>query len=543
MAHRTIGNRTTWPHPNVFHWEIRKAYTISRYYEKWSMKTISSSDDPTQLHTFLKNYNDFKKNVPNLDLTFPMYLDLIYHRSCKDMLDSRFSFYETALPSSSYRRTSLDFRMVSSSVPKIGAFVEKAFPGLVKINQGTVYAIEDASHVLMAFWDNPLDLIFNFRMFESQDANITIQLPLIQQPLRAALGNATRRNDDLVESFHRYPASYLNHGIYDFSSVKRVPACIRESFLIISTDLDRQIFADNLSTMSLLWVIAHEDAHSYLGHLKYFEKMGLSEQDHIFNELISSIDDDFYVKIRRSAELEADTCAAMRSVDYCFDNEFLSIVTDWMSPEINNLIFENRTRSNELRASQRLFLLRLIILSCILPLIVFEISLESETMTNLKCYPSFSIRALNIILTVADRAVDIQSGQPLNLVGTMLPHELIDLFRNSLKDISAVYLILASKVDSSRFREFSKEEFEDLHEPLFIAFLVERGLVDKTTLTSEIVVDFILQRYSMHQNKVDTFFEAKKEVNYSRIQKVEEDLIFAKRKINHYRNAFSFIDN
>src|SRR5579859_413564 len=368
--HETMGNRTRWI-TQMEHWTIRMAFTLPNYRSEY-------------IDEMLTNATRALQNSSESDLR--RWLDIMYETSAHTFIDGRFLSYQSSLPPSTYRRTSIDFKMERNPDFKIGAFVRAKDSKTIWLNDGTLSAMEDASQVLFALWERPFGLKF------AADATFQLPYPLVQSttitnadsimPLRLKYNQFKNTFVDYSAIFSKAPAidKYAVNGVQ-----LDIPSSILEYFLLVSQDPSRQMFADNLSQASLLWVISHEDAHRYCGHIGHFELLGLNVQDELFNELIAPFEDETSVEKRRAAELEADTCATMRTVDYCFDNEFLEVITDWMSFELREEIYGKKKRSSELEARQRLILMRFLSASVLLPLTVFDIAVSSTPSSNLNC--------------------------------------------------------------------------------------------------------------------------------------------------------------
>ena len=292
--------------------------------------------------------------------------------SCLRLLEDRFSYYESILPAKSYRRTSFNFKMMAKRDLDLSAFVERENPETVWISHGLVLAVEDVSQTIFSISENILDINFS--------RNSTDRLNL-----RSLNSNNsqefTNYNFDGAESKNPMRGTILPKSICDF-------------FYSVSLDLDRQILADHLSTASLLWIIGHEDAHKYSGHIELFNQLNISESEIIFSELIALHTPKMSPNQRRAAELESDTCSTMRLVDFCFDNELLGIITDDLSSRVKEIIWQGNSESKGLQKEQRLFLMRFLNLSAVVPLIIFDISFRSKSYNSLESYPSFITRVL-----------------------------------------------------------------------------------------------------------------------------------------------------
>jgi hypothetical protein len=493
-----FGNRTIWPSShNTLHWEIRKACTIPGY------QTDRLETPPVPEDSRLEA------------------LDSLYRTSCLELLETRIDFYALSMPASTYRRTSLDFHMERVDDPRIDAYVDRKAPDTIVLHDGTVLAVEDAAHSLFATWPQPFDLPF-------PEAD-----PL---PLRLLAGSGRRT---FVEYRLDQPAeSWCGESI---------PLAVANGFLIVSTDVSRQIFADHVSTMALLWVIAHEDAHKYCGHLAHFERTAISPTDRLFDELIAGLGDPQIDAQRRAAELEADTAATMRAVDYCFDNEFLAITTDWVSPDVQVAI--RCCSDKDFSAEQRLFMLRLIAGTSVLPLLIFEQASRTNAAASARCYPSFAERAMNVIFTTASRAVDVSLHQPQNRVGEFSFGELGRFFALALHD--AARLHLAFRVLTGGPREFMSA-LSNAAAPLFDAFLGYHGQAHILHPTGTISLDdfgdnadlvggLLRQRHAMDIAIAETFSGARARANMARAEKVREDIALARGRIETARETFSFL--
>jgi len=525
------GRRIIWPSLNgIEHWEIRKGYTLPNYQSK----------------TFIDCCRDMEEVERKLNTGMPIHdaLDTIYRTSCETLFTMRFDCYNGMLPAQSYRRTSLDFQMQSIDNYRIGAFVDRRAPELINIHLGTVLSVEDLCHSLMALWENPLGLTFSH----------SLGFPLRHQFVDAQF------NDNFID----YTQSHVGPARFDALKaagklnqpdlLDEMPRNIINNFLVTSTQYERQMFADHLSTMALNWVISHEDAHKYLGHLQYFETMGIHDQDIIFSELVSLAESPEQALYRRMAELEADTCATMRAVDICFDNEFLAITSDLMSIEVVEQIYYGKKRSSEFDERQRLFLMRLITLSAVIPLIAFDYGANRESAGNTNSYPSFLTRALNICLTIALRCIDTTNYHPEVNVGTFGLTEFQFYFYFALQDIRSAYQILTHAMN----REYQQAMPSFMMDLELMGPLLTQMFHDyagKPYLNNGIDVlagphieEFAAEIYTLlderHQMFLlcpEVFFDAKMQANASREDKVIEDRKIYQQRVKLDKAIFDFL--
>jgi hypothetical protein len=520
------GNRTIWHGSEVDYWELRRGYTLPNYTSKTFVRLLDNVNEAVDRR---KTLNDTEKRR----LLFEM-IDILYDGSCLKFFNFRFEAYLKSLPAPAYRRTSINFDMTVNNSFRIGAYTHKQKPDTIFINQGTILALEDVCHAILSFWTQPLGIDI-----DGGDPKFF--------PIRMK----TKNLSDCFLEYRKNPSIYEDEDIRKLASY--YPNSIIDSFLCVSADEDRQKVADGLSTMAMIWVISHEDAHRYSGHLDHFLQIGMTEQDKIFEELISTENDPELVRRRRSAEMEADMNATMRSVDYFFDNEFLAIFTDWVSVDLKKQIYGGNRRSAELTFHQRIFLMRLISISTIIPLILFDLAVNSTTYNNTANYPSILTRMLNIIFTVGSRAIDVSVNQPHYKVGIINLTDIYLFFQLAIDDIFAVYSIVQSCANQNSSN--AKELFEGLRNiapTLYVSFLAchdqtkRLGLRDRYTHLDfsnggQAVLEFLVERQAMYKSIVDVFYKSKRIVNATRIGKVDEDIEIAIRRLKMSKAAFAFL--
>jgi hypothetical protein len=516
-----LGRRITWVSSDELHWEMRRGFTIFAY---------SSSRFADFLRTQDELLRDLK--ISPVSEKADQLITESYRMSCYKLLEARLGFYESSLPASSYRRTSIDFDMARVNKLSINAYADKDNPSTIIIHDGTVLAVEDAAQSVLAQWVNPLGL------------DIGIGNPLILRggQLKAS---TTRPFVDYEHLSDPSPA---------VSEIGALPKIISGAFVAVPDTTIRQIFADHASTMALLWIVGHEDAHKYCGHLDHFHLLGFSEQDRLYDELASSIFGEDATNARRSAELQADTCSTMRAVDYCFDAEFLGIVSDWIPHSARRTLWSEGSESTGLTSHQRCFLMRLIAFSCVLPLAIFSIATLKNSSVNTRSYPPFLTRALNAIFTIASRSVDVSLNQPANLTGAMGMHELLKFIELALHDFAEVTAIFHKLVGVHEPSTVGVRP-EALAYPLFLTLLGyhnqgnfleivgQRGSISAKDLGkhSGPVVEFMLERNAMDIARVKTFATSQYRVNQGRREKVDEDISIANDFIRRTNQMFTFI--
>ena len=518
------GNRIMWPSiTGTKHWEYRKGFTISGY----------TSEDFEKALDF-KGFESILNRRSKLDqiLWKSSAVSHLYQTSCVELFGARFLFYQHSMPAKNYRRTSIDFEINRLNDREIGAFVDKNDSKFIWLHDGIILSIEDAAQFYMAFSPNPLGLKFNSSPSDS-----------------FFLRYNARQHEN---SFLNYlPVKNEETGLKDSALLGKV---IFDNFLGISKDLDRQLFADTLSVISLQWLIGHEDAHKYSGHLHHFEKLGINENDKLFDELISTVEDKSYTFKRRAAELEADTCSTMRLVDYCFDSELLGIVTDRVVPSLKRSIWQDTKESRGLEANQRSFLLRMLMVGATLPLAIFDIAFQKNPLNNHVNYPSFITRAFNIIFTTLSRAVDVSMNFPDHKVGGFRFSEFQTIFNIAIIDVllmyKMIYIGMTGKDNTIVDEMISDSAY--LSQKLFKAFMAYHGqsaaigifdkIKEKELDKYGIIPSLIRERHLMKLHQVEAFQDSKKIINNSRLSKTEEDIRLTLNRINLSDKAFDFLN-
>lgn len=512
-----VGARTMWPGSDQLHWEIRRGYTIFGYNAPAFIDTLEVGLEAAQSLR--------EDSILSLD----RHLADTYRRTCYEHLAARVSFYDTILPASTYRRTSENFDMTGVDELRIGAKVDREHPDTVLIHHGTALAIEDAAQALLTRLASPLDL------------DLGPSEPVLLRARSHRFGTAS------FVDYQESASDERHRGASEF------PAFLSRLFLVTPSGLTRQMFADHLATMALLWVIGHEDAHKYCGHLAHFQRLGIADQDALFSELRAQAEG-AAAHERRAAELQADTCTTMRMVDYCYDAEFLGIITDWMSHGHRRQIWGDSKESAGLGPHQRNLLLRLIALSGVLPLAVFSAATASDRSVNAECYPTFATRAMNLIMTVASRAIDTQMTHPGQATGSLSGDELFQFFCDALRDTANV---IAAFEDMTGVVEPSTTgvDFDAMAPGMFATLIGFQG--DPRTLRSlgvdypmktssfgagaDPLLTLIRERHAMDLCRAFTFVDGHRAANPSRADKVAEDIQRAVLSITQGMQSFEFL--
>jgi hypothetical protein len=284
-----------------------------------------------------------------------------------------------------YRRHSsrLSFKLTRELA--INAYATADEEGVIQITQGTILAIEDAAHTLMS--DPKLHLgdgadhgvarrpeYTVFDMFRFVDYEMMIRFIV-----KAGIGE--------------------KHSEYGTTLIK-----------LLSLSHDRQNLADFISTLSIFWLLGHEDAHIYLGHLKYFSDhlsvFPAEEQQNLFSELIAGLFEKEHPIHRKSAEIMADRNSTFQLVDFILSQKFFTfnswLVLPHAIPELEHL------PGAQIRCIQ---LIRLVVTSIMLVLTIFERNARKKN-SNMDCYPNLGFRFIAALSHTIGRVFEIVTKFP-----------------------------------------------------------------------------------------------------------------------------------
>lgn len=332
--------------------------------------------------------------------------------------------YQVSFDPSSYRRQSESIALV---LDKSNPFVASASTDIkgninnlaqIKLSTGLLLAVEDASHTLLA--DTESNIGHNERRGMPDDYTIN------------------KINDFKMFDSCRYIDYYpIIDYIKKYPEIEIYPEYSFLLFKFLSISPYRQYMADIISTTSLLWILGHEDAHNYLGHIKYYQNkdLGLSSNESLYSEFYPNSSDQERPRIRVAAEIQADTNACARIVDHLVDKEFIDIfpVLKKFHKSMHEQYSEFFTNTEILTAS----LVRLCTFSAILAVSIFERNVIRKNITT-DFYPSYLERVQNIIMTTIFRTnVSILNNPRFQL--TTLSNKsivaLVVLIVNDLRDI------------------------------------------------------------------------------------------------------------
>jgi len=508
------GNRIQWPY-NILHWELRRYVTLNYYGSE----------------TFEKIFRLYQSKEKK-DISFNDTLDRHYYSHTSKYGVGRLLFYETSMPAKNYRRVSEDFKMTIESNYVIGAYIRKG-EKITKLTKGVLLSVEDTCHTVLTLLNEPIGLNFG-------DHDVLF--------LRPVVNNVSKE----VRNFYDYDIKRLYESGFNAHAhlIEKFPSFTYNCFFCVSSNVNRQVFADNLSIISLLWIIGHEDAHSYSGHISRFESLGISDQDFIFNELINTPLNGKNLVVSKAAEMEADMCSTFRTVDYCYDSELYYIMLDWLSIEKRTELKMGRKERDGLNKPQRLILMRMISLGCIIPIITFSISSKLSIETSTNKYPSLICRFFNHICNQCVRIIATTMNYPDHGIGGLEIPELINFIKIGLDDFIETYQCLFKVMQPDYESEIEKivEDYEEIGASLIIAFLGINGKlralgVNKPIRQDQIhpyVFDFLHERWNMENCIINEFYSSKKIENPTRATKVEEDISLCKQRKAWLIESFDF---
>lgn len=354
-----FGRRTNWISKEVLHHDIRKAFSDREnahlYFKNWR---------------FLSSLNG-KKNEPRIE---------DYIISLSIYLRKLIILYETSFDPQYYRRQSEEvYLFVDEDDFSINA---TATGSSIYISIGLVLAIEDISIGLMA---DPQTL-FAQNLLEKYISNRFIRhLPF------------SEIFDDCRYIDYSPIIDSIQNGKQEF------PSFLPYLFKFISVSEFRDNLGELVSSISLYWIISHEDAHNYLGHILYAQsELGISPNNNSFSEILGLFSNDKEERIRKSFEIEADRNACARIVDHIVDSEFF---------DIHPLLYNCRDELESLKDKYDFteeeilctILIRLCIISAVSAIGIFERNVIKRN-ANRHFYPDFFDRVHNVIDITFSRA-------------------------------------------------------------------------------------------------------------------------------------------
>ncbi len=429
-----LGERTDWHNTSCPHWDIRRFATIPGLVPE---QVPEYPDDEEERSICEKLSGEGS------------YLWHTYKDSSVSWLATRFSHYDFSLSAlTGYRRVSLNFDMKVDDDLKLRAYASPGTNQDIYLSAGIIFAVEEASQILFS-GERPIFFNEGFDLWRHSSEHVVFSLA--QQFCLRDPATMLRDYSHCFDYFHNNDAisamrSHLReaghktpnlNGLVSFYSQPDDFAFLHLCFSRLPLSSTRQAIADEFSALSTTWMIAHEDAHRYLGHLQhFFENLGAS----LLDDFLSEFDDPDHSKQRRSSELEADSAAMQRHIDFAYDVEFIGMIFDSVDPKIRQEIWQGRLERDGLGATQRNFALRFIIGSAVVPILLFELSRMRTANPVSDDYPPLFVRFLNLAFETFNRTIAVQHHQPHYQVGDIRdPFEVYNFFSGFLADLRIIY--------------------------------------------------------------------------------------------------------
>jgi len=315
-----------------------------------------------------------------------------YLRLAESHFQSLISFHRSSFDSS-YRRRADIFNVKVSTELHVSAIAKNENgKHSIEISLGTILSLEDLNHTLLSDKKTILGICNG----ESSSEVEYIQLPL--------------HNIYDYNRFYNY--SYINEELRSTHANKTAFPYIPVLFKAIPLSEFRQKMADLLTDLGLYWILCHEEAHIYLGHIRYI-KSNLNAYpitEIIFSELISTLTDRENPRHRQAAELEADISATTKLIDYFLDIDLFEaypFLEDGFSAYYK-VVADGGFNEKEARTGYMLQIIIGAISSC---LSLFQrCVIKGNAVTTF--YPVFLKRMINIIVSSFDRCLTNSQLQP-----------------------------------------------------------------------------------------------------------------------------------
>ena len=374
-----------------------------------------------------------------------------YLISAESFLTELTNVYDSAF-GESYRRRSESLALRVSPKLQITANTKASDKNSnlcpVYLDFGVLLAVEDAAHALLSDPHTPLG--YNDIERTSDDRNV-FRLP----------------DHKLFDHYRYVDYTPVIEGI-ELSGVGADYKLFSSYlFKFLSGSSYRQEIADMIATMTLMWILCHEDAHNYHGHLLYFSVLGSSSDSIPFSEFIAgtSFFDEQTRLARKACEIEADTSACARMVDHIVDSELIDMLPVLKAHQ--RVLGEGLSSDleNEYSSEQIAFILlvRVCIISELLAVAIFERNVIKKN-ADTSFYPNFIERILNIITTSIFRATDSAYRNRNYGIEPLTPGQLAVLVVLIVNDLEAIVrnVLRAGLIIRDPQMDASEENFQNI---------------------------------------------------------------------------------
>lgn len=316
-----------------------------------------------------------------------------YLKFAERHLHSLIEFHRSSF-AESYRRRADSFNVEITTDLHVSALAKNENGDhKIEITLGTLLSLEDLNHTLLSDKKTSLGICKGESSTETE---------YIQVPYHKIYDiNRFYNYSDIISELK---ANQINETSFSFIPVL---------FKAIPFSEFRQKMADLLTDIGLYWILCHEEAHLYLGHIRYSESH-LNAYPRIeisFSELISSLNDQKNPKHRQAAELEADINATTKLIDYFLDLDLFEAY-----PFLENgfyayykIVADGGFSEQEARTS---YILQIIISAISSSLSLFQRCVVKSN-ADTKFYPVFLNRMINIIVSSFDRSMTNSQLQPI----------------------------------------------------------------------------------------------------------------------------------
>ncbi|SOE23998.1 hypothetical protein SAMN06298216_4367 [Spirosomataceae bacterium TFI 002] len=424
---------------------------------------------------------------------------------------------------SNYRRRSKNVRMEFVYSGKASAFLPIDGISKIHLSEGLALAIEDAAQSITS--DSRSDFAANIedKYLEKIGAfpgvSWTPELSKILDTLRFV------DYDPVIEA-HKSSGNFKYSFFYKF----------------LSTSKHRRKLADFISSYSLAWIIAHEDAHLYLGHVEAFKSskgFGAFETSSMpfFEEFVSkkSHRDE---TTRLSAEVAADTDASVYLVDsiawmdaykvYPFLKEYVSWL-DYNSP----------LSETESKIVKTVFLFRLCIISQVIALCVFERNTLKKSLKS-SYYPTLATRILNCLTATSARFQAVGNHHPLRGLTIFSTEGWGHIFQTVAADIEIIlkYIFdIGFVLQDSDISVYSKEEVLD--------FELNKQQLGKLALALKTVGKVNMFSESINSSSLKTSFTENEKISFLKgvLERENKGPISIETNILNYLDKYYFLLN
>ncbi|MCF0049535.1 hypothetical protein LXM25_05690 [Dyadobacter sp. LJ53] len=534
-----FGDRTTWVSQEQIHTQIRFAGANYFNFVEIIQKMLESND----LEEFRKSYTspvllEELHRIYNLEETKNFKLGFNAIPNIDDYIDGAIEYlekiihvYNISFDATNYRRQSVQAALQIKNDFWINAYTQRTSFGLtpIYITIGTLFAVEDAAHALISDPLTPLGM--NRR--EMPHERFVSRLPDLGE----------------YDQIRYIDYSEIMNAIIKSDEKSSFPAFLLHFHKFLSNSPHRLKVADTISTISLMWIISHEDAHNYLGHIHYLDSLLNASPREVFNEFVP-LETEKYPSIRKAAEYQADQNACQRMVDVLIDQEFLDLCP-WLEKVVEMTSLELPNENISLKERKFISLFRVLVSSIVLSLTIFQRGVILYN-SDISYYPSFLNRILSVFESVFKRSfVSVQNNpdyglenpnyQGFKVLVIMVVDDLNAIFRTILYDERVINFDKVNKNNDviELRRTFADETFSAELVVFFMLYLTPvslKGLKDLNLKYYNVFYNFLNDRHESAKICSKVFAEHRIAANPTKFYKIVESLEEEARAIAHFED-------